>query len=442
MNKYDSQRMEGVLASNGMRQVEEAENADVIILNTCSVREKAENKVFSMIGRLSSLKNGNTKPLIGLGGCMATFWKENIFQRAPALDFAFGPDALERLPCIINERIATGKKQLDIGFGKKPAWDGPESFVRPSTVTAWVGIMKGCDNHCSYCVVPGTRGSEVSRSADSILSEVEELAKKGFKEVTLIGQNVNSYDWQSAGGRISFPSLLKKVDKVTGIERIRFMSSHPKDLTDELIETISGSKKICSSIHLPVQSGSDRILKMMNRKYSSAEYLEKVGRLKSAIEGITISTDLMVGFPSETEDDFKQTLELMEKVRFDALYLFIYSKRGGTPAEKYDGHLSRGIAQERFEIAYSLHKRLILEKNAKFVGRTVEVLCEGQYNGSPGSGDDSFGVNGQFGRSDGNHDVAFVADRDMTGRFVQVEIADSSAFKLRGIASNERVLDE
>ena len=441
MNKYDSEKLRGMLAKQGMERASTVAEADLILLNTCSIRAKAEQKVFSRLGRLAVYKQKNRNLLIAVGGCMATLRKEEIFRRAPSVDIVFGPDSLSRLPELIDDCRTTGKKSIDVEFGRDDVWDTPEEGVRDQGVSAWVGIMKGCDNHCTYCVVPSTRGPEVSRTPESVVAEVERLVADGFKEINLLGQNVNSYgkslsrqaDKSRRSGlaaQADFPALLRLVDSVDGVKRIRFMTSHPKDLNDGLIDAMASARRVCPSIHLPVQAGSDRILGAMGRGYTAAEYIKKIDFLREAIPGIAISTDIMVGFPSESEEEFQETLKLMERVRFDSLYLFIYSPRPGTVTEKLSEAVSRQAASERFNRAKALNYSIITEKNRLLVGQTVEVLCEGFYNESNRNGNDR--SNGWFGRTPENSQVIFYSDHDWRGKVVSVTITDLKGYNLKG----------
>ncbi len=431
MNRYDSEKIESILADSGMKRADSPEHADLIVLNSCSIRDKAEQKVFSRIGRLARYKEKNKNLLIALGGCMATLRKEEIFRLAPTLDIAFGPDSLARLPELIEESRNGKKKRLAVEFGDNGFGKRPKPGARPSKISAWVGIMKGCDNHCSYCVVPATRGPEVSRPPDSILAEVKELAENGYKEINLLGQNVNSYG-KKLHPKINFPRLLRMVEEVDGIERIRFMTSHPKDLTDDLMEVMATAEKVCPSLHLPLQAGSDRILGMMNRGYTSAQYVERVKRLKKAVPGITVSTDIMVGFPTETEEEFQKTLGVMEEIRYDSMYLFNYSKRPGTPAAEYEGALPRSVYQSRFDRAWKLNREIISKKNRNLERRKFDVLCEGSYNGREGGWDQNNPLGRWLGRTPGNHLVFFNSGRDYTGKTVQVTVTGVIGYNLKG----------
>ncbi len=424
MNKYDSEKIEGLLSRQGYEATDDPAAADLILLNTCSIREKAEGKVLSKLGRLAAAKSAGQ--LIALGGCMASLRKEEIFRRAPMVDLVFGPDAIERLPAMIGDCRATGARQIDVAFSAATAWDRPEDgAVRASRTIAWVGIMKGCDNHCTYCVVPATRGPEVSRAAESILAEVRELAAKGFKEINLLGQNVNSYG-KGLEPAVSFARLLRMVDAVEGVERIRFMTSHPKDLSDELIAAMADCKKVCPSLHLPLQAGSDRVLAMMKRGYTAQRYLERVRAVRAAVPGVTLSTDIMVGFPGETEDEFGDTIGVMEEARFDALFLFNYSPRPGTPATGLEAPPPREISQHRFDRALALHKRTAAENHARLVGSVQPVLCEGAAD-TPGL---------LFGRTPGNHAVLFPGDPAREGATLPVSITGVIGYNLKGNIAN------
>ncbi len=419
MNKYDSEKIEGLLAREGMTATAIPEEADLILLNTCSIRDKAEHKVFSKLGILSAAKRADQ--LIAVGGCMASLRKEDIFRRAPMVDVVFGPDAIERLPKMVGDFRASRTRQIDVAFDDAAAWDRPEGGARESDVVAWVGIMKGCDNRCSYCVVPDTRGPEVSRPADSILAEVEGLAAKGYKGINLLGQNVNSYG-KGLAESIDFPGLLRMVDKVEGVERIRFMTSHPKDLNDGLIASMVECKKAAPSFHLPLQAGSDRILGLMRRGYTAAGYLEKIRRLRAAAPHITVSADIMVGFPGETEDEFLDTIRVMEEVRFDSLFLFNYSPRPGTPSAEWQDVVPRAVSQERFDRAMLLQRKIVAQNNALLVGTVQQVLCEGAAQ-RPGA---------VFGRTPGNHLVVFEGYPSLAGRTLPVTITSFSGYNLAG----------
>ncbi|MBI3794870.1 MAG: tRNA (N6-isopentenyl adenosine(37)-C2)-methylthiotransferase MiaB [Nitrospinae bacterium] len=419
MNIYDSQKIESIMSKSGHSPVCTPEEAEVILLNTCSIREKAENKVFSKLGRLAELKKTGGGKLIALGGCMASLRKEGLFRRAPMVDILFGPDNMERLPAMIADFVSTGARQAEADFADHTIWDGLGPIE--GQVSAPVGIAKGCDNHCSYCIVPYTRGPEISRPADSVLAEVRSLASGGCREVILVGQNVNSYK----GGGVDFPALLRLVENVDGIVRIRFMTSHPKDLGDELIGVMAGSKKICPSIHLPIQAGGDAVLSAMNRGYTAEEYLDKVARLKMAVPGAAISTDVMVGFPGETEDDFQKTMDVMREVEFDAIFLFNYSPRPGTPSANFEGVHSREVSQSRFDEANALHKTIMAKKLGGMVGTTHEALCLGPQT--------EFSGKKLHGRTPHNHLVVFDGDSKLKGETLKITITRVLGYNLFGV---------
>lgn len=418
MNIYDSQKMEAILTRSGYRRTGRPEEADLILLNTCSIREKAENKVFSMLGRLAEFKKNGADPVIALGGCMATLRKDEIFRRAPMVDVVFGPDNMESLPKLIEEFTATGARRVEAEFADHTVWDGNDAG--PTTVCARVGIAKGCDNHCSYCIVPRTRGPEISRPPESILAEARLLGEKGCAEVTLIGQNVNSY---GKGGSVDFPALLKMVETVPGIRRIRFMTSHPKDMGESLVQTMANSKKICPAVHMPVQAGSNRVLSAMNRGYTAEEYLEKVDRLRKAVPGVSVSSDVMVGFPGETEEDFQETLDVMKIALFDGIFLFNHSPRPGTKSAELPGLVTREVSQSRFDRANALHKAIMAEKLSSLVGTEHEVLCEGPAVG---------GGEGVQGRTPGNYLVFFDGDPELVGQTLKITIARVLGYNLGG----------
>ena len=375
MNEHDSERMAGILEGGGCAHAEAVESADMVILNTCSIREKAEQKFFSELGRLKKLKDEKPGLKIAVAGCIAQQEGKNILSRAPYVDLIFGPSDLPRLSNLVEKRTTLGSPVIDTS-------GDPEYHLKriPATrvdkIKAWVSIMYGCDNFCTYCVVPYLRGRERSRLPQDIINEVQELAGQGYKEVTLLGQNVNSYG-KGLERNLDFPSLLKKVNDETDISRIRFVTSHPRDLSDALMEAIRDLPKVCESLHLPVQCGSDAILASMNRKYTGKAYLDKVQRLRSAVPDIALTTDIIVGFPGETEQDFKMTIKLLEEVQYDGIFAFKYSKRPGTAALKLSGHLAEEIKEERLDQVLSLQKAITLKKNKDQTGSVQEILIDG-----------------------------------------------------------------
>ncbi len=375
MNVYDSDQILRQMASAGYEPTDSPEKADLIICNTCSIREKAEQKAFSFLGRLAALKQARPELIIGFGGCVAQQEGRRILRRLPHVDLVFGTQAVSRLPGMVASVAKRRCKLVDTDLDRTI---GPDEFLtRPigePKVTAFVTIMRGCDNFCSYCVVPYVRGRESSRHPDEIVSEIKELVAKGVKEVTLLGQNVNSYGKKE--GLCSFSELLEKVNAVNGLERIRFTTSHPKDLSAELMEAFVRLEKLCNHIHLPVQSGSDAVLKKMNRKYRRAGYIEKIDTLRSLCPDVAITSDIIVGFPGETEDDFRQTLDLIRQVRFDGLFAFMYSDRPNAPAAGFSGKVDDQEKKRRLQEVLDLQARYTDRSNQALVGTVQQVLVE------------------------------------------------------------------
>ena len=421
MNVNDSMRMSEVLGTLEYRPTPVAEEADLIILNTCSIREKAEDKMLSALGRYRQVKLARGT-LLGVGGCVAQQEKDKLLKKVPSLDFVFGPDSIAKLPDIIGR--VKGERERVV----ETAWVDSEEYVFPRAdpetsrgkVTEFVTVMKGCDNVCSFCVVPHTRGREVSRPFPDVLTEVASLAQVGVREVTLIGQNVNSY----LGG-VSFAQLLLRCAEVPGIERVRFTTSHPHDLSDELIEAFRVQPKICPHFHLPVQSGSNPVLKRMRRDYTVAEYMVRLGKLRAARPGIAMTTDIIVGFPGETEEDFALTLALTEEVRYDNQFSFIYSPRPKTGAalrENDWGLVPHEVKIERLERLQKLQRRISGEITQAQVGQEVEVLVEGPSRYNPLK---------RFGRTAENRTVNFEGDAP-AGAFVKVKVESATPNQLSG----------
>jgi tRNA-2-methylthio-N6-dimethylallyladenosine synthase len=376
MNVYDSERIAGGLVPLGYRQVSEPESADLVILNTCAIREKAEQKVFSFLGRMAGLKRKNPELIIGVGGCVAQQEGRKILERAPYLDLVFGTHAVSRLPVLVQQVETTGARLVDVALSdtiqESPAYtDSPNA----DQISRFVTIMQGCDNYCTYCVVPYVRGREMSRSPERILSEIQALADSGIREVTLLGQNVNSYGKKE--GLCDFAALLTRVNGIDGLLRIRFTTSHPKDLSDGLIATFNRLDKLCKHIHLPVQSGSTHILSRMNRKYTRDMYLEKIAGLRKACPDIAITTDIIVGFPGETPDDFEETLSLIRQVGYDGLFAFMYSDRPNAPAAHFSEKISEAEKAQRLQQVLGLQETITLEKNQSMVHSVQVVLVEG-----------------------------------------------------------------
>jgi len=379
MNEYDTRKILEVLRRENYLQTDCQNEADLIILNTCSIREKAENKVFSELGRLKKLKLLNPDLKIGVGGCLAQQEGENILKRSNNVDFVFGTDNLFELPKMLN-KVESGIK---ISFTERQKRQKVRNFIPNYTfkqsknfgIKAQIAITKGCNNHCSFCVVPLTRGSEVSREPANILSEARRLVFGGVREICLLGQNVNSY---KANG-IDFVELLKSLDEIENLKRIRFISPHPKDFKIDLANAFVNLPSLCEHMHLPLQSGSDRILRKMRRWYTIEKFHEKVSMLRDRIPKATISTDLIVGFPGETEKEFEMTMDAVRKIRFDLIYAFKYSPRPGTKAAEYNGHISEKVKSERLNILLKTQEKITKEKNESLKGSIQEVLIEGKH---------------------------------------------------------------
>ena len=424
MNEYDSDRMADVLAaSEGYEKTSSPEDADLILFNTCSVREKAQEKVFADLGRVRALKQARPDVMIGVGGCVASQEGEDIVRRAPYVDLVFGPQTLHRLPELIAGRRATGRPQVDISFPEIEKFDHlPPARVEGSS--AFVSIMEGCSKYCTFCVVPYTRGEEVSRPLEDVLAEVRHLASQGVMEVTLLGQNVNAYRGELPGGEAAdFALLLAQVSKVEGIERIRYTTSHPLEFTQRLIDAYTRLPKLVSMLHLPVQSGSDRILAAMKRNYTAMEYRSIVRRLRVARPGISLTSDFIVGFPGETEEDFQQTLKMVEDVRFDGAFSFIYSPRPGTPAANLRDETPHEAKLDRLQRLQKRLQELYEGYSQAMVGARERVLVEG-----PSRKD----ANELAARTENNRIVNFAGPAALVGRYVEVEITHAHPHSLRG----------
>ena len=375
MNISDAERMEGQLVTIGYERTENMEEADLILLNTCCVRETAEDKVYGKIGEIKHLKREKPSLIFGITGCMAQKEGDALIKRAPHIDFVLGTNKVHELTHVIQEvEAAKGGHVVDVLLGDTELPDDVP-VQRGGRLSAWVPIMYGCNNFCTYCIVPYVRGRERSRLPEDVVKEVEEAAAKGFKEVTLLGQNVNSYGKDHK--KADFADLLQMVDKVRGIERVRYMTSHPKDLSDKVIGTIKNSEHICEHFHLPVQYGSNKILKAMNRVYTVEQYRELVKKIRAAIPAASITTDLIVGFPGETEEDFADMLSFLREIRYDAAYTFLYSKRSGTPAAVMEQQVDEACKKERLHKLMEVQNQISLENNEKLQGQSVEVMVEG-----------------------------------------------------------------
>ena len=375
MNISDAERMEGQLATLGYERTEDMARADLILLNTCCVRETAEDKVYGKIGEIKHIKRANPALIFGITGCMAQKEGEALIRRAPHIDFVLGTNKVHELKATVR-RLESARRGpvVDVLLGDAPL---PENvpIERTGRLSAWVPIMYGCNNFCTYCIVPYVRGREHSRRPEDVVREVEEAAAQGFKEITLLGQNVNSYgrDHKLA----SFAELLLMVDAVKGVERVRYMTSHPKDLSDAVIDAVRQGRHICPHFHLPVQHGSDRILRAMNRVYRKDAYCSLVERIRAAVPDASLTTDLIVGFPGETEEDFGELLDFLREIRYDAAYTFLYSKRSGTPAATMEAQVEDSVKKERLHRLMEVQNEISLEKNAALKGTVQEVLAEG-----------------------------------------------------------------
>ena len=423
MNEYDSAKMMDLLSEKEeFTATDNPEDADLLVLNTCSIREKAQERVFHQIGRWKKLKDKNPNLKIAIGGCVASQEGKKLSQRAPAVDIVFGPQTLHRLPNLYKEASDTEKKQLDISFPKIEKFDYlPQSSS--DSVTAFVSVAEGCNKYCSFCVVPHTRGHEVSRPVEDILVEIEALAFRGVREVNLLGQNVNNFKGTFENEKKSLAFLIEKVSKVNGIDRIRYTTSHPFEFKDDLVDLYRDTPELVSHVHLPVQSGSDRILKLMRRRYSAASYLELISRIRENRPGISFSSDFIVGFPGETDKDFQDTLDIVEKVGFDESFSFIYSPRPNTPAAEMEDNVSKDIKRERLTILQHKLNELSSKISRKMVGSIERCLVLGVSKKNPGE---------LQARTENNRVVNFATDANVVGKFVNLEIVDQLTNSLRG----------
>ncbi|MCK9554339.1 tRNA (N6-isopentenyl adenosine(37)-C2)-methylthiotransferase MiaB [bacterium] len=374
MNELDSEAMAGAMSELGYETVSSEKDADVIILNTCTVRDLAEKKALGKIGALKKLKDANKKLVIGVAGCLAQQRGEQLLRRFKHLDFTVGTREIDAIPELVAEAMA-GRRQISRLCGRRKITE-PAVYKRMHDVKAFVYVMRGCENFCSYCIVPYVRGHEVSRPSFEIIDEIKELSDSGYKEVCLLGQNVNSYG-RGLHEKIDFTGLLEKIDKISGLERIRFMTSHPKDISDRLIRAVEALDKVCESIHFPLQSGSDKILKLMNRGYTYADYLKIVDKLRKNVKDIAVSTDIIVGFPGETEQDFRQTVKAFKEIEFNSSFIFKYSPRSGTKAAELDDDVPSKVKLERNRELLDLQDEISVRKNKKLIEKKLEVLIEG-----------------------------------------------------------------
>jgi len=422
MNVHDSEQMIELLKGHGYQSTREPKSADLIIVNTCSIREKADQKAYSQLGRYRELKRRKPGLILGVSGCLAQQLGSEFFKKIPHLDFVLGTHNIHRLPSVLQTIERTGSPLVETAFHETVSSTGIITIPEKGTVTAFVTIMQGCNNFCAFCVVPYLRGGEESRKFGSVMAEIRMLAASGVKEVTLLGQNVNSYG-KTLGDGHNFSLLLRAIGEVDGIERIRFTTSHPKDLSEDIIRCFAEVGQVCEHIHLPVQSGSDRILERMNRYYTRDDYLARVEKLREACPDISITTDMIVGFPGETEVDFRATLDLMEKISFDSLFSFKYSERPGTTASQLDGKVPMEEKGRRLRELQALQEKHTLRKNLARVGRKEEVLVEGHSKQN----------RREFtGRTRANRIVNFGSQENCLGRTVSVHISAAYQHSLRG----------
>ena len=418
MNVADSERMAGLLQKIGYTLTDDADAADLILINTCCVRATAEDKIFGQIGRFKSLKREKPSLILGVAGCMAQKEGENLIKRAPHIDFVLGTGQSSEVARVVQSLERERRHFIDTSnvSGEIPVEVFP---LRGGQISTFVPIMYGCNNFCTYCIVPYVRGRERSRKPEEIFGEVKQAVAEGFKEITLLGQNVNSYS-----GGMTFAELLTAVDKIQGVERLRFMTSHPKDLSDELIAAIAGGKSICEHIHLPVQYGSDKILKRMNRVYTVEKYLKLVEKIRAAIPKVSLTTDLIVGFPGETEEDFLETLDFIKAVQFDAAFTFIYSKRSGTPAATFENQIDDETKHRRLEELMKVQNEISLAKNLALKDSVVEVLVEGASKTDK---------NIFTGRTRTNKLILFEHGNEQPGELVNVKINQVQTWLLKGV---------
>jgi len=422
MNVHESEKIEGMLENLGYTQIDSLETADIIAVNTCCIRESAESKIISNIGYLKKYNRGDGEPIIIVCGCLTqqTALAKKLFSRFRHVRIIVGTYNIHKLSAYIKQTLDTGERILDVE--EKP--EGiPENFeiTRGSSTSAYVNVMYGCNNFCAYCIVPYVRGRERSRSMDTVLTEIKHLSDNDYKEIMLLGQNVNSFG-KGLNPEVSFSDLLHSIEEIKEIKRVRFMTSHPKDLSDDLIDVFKTRKSVCNHIHLPVQAGSSRVLKMMNRRYDKAHYLSLIDKLREASPDIAITTDIIVGFPGETEADFLETLDLVKRVQYDSAYTFKYSKRSGTKAATMPDHISDEVKTDRIMRLLEIQNKITYDKNKSLVGKTFNVLVEGRHD-----------KNGQmFGRSDDFRLINFESKEDLTGQFANVTIIKAMKNSLLG----------
>ena len=421
MNFFDSEVLAGHLENMGYLPAERKEEADVFIVNTCAVRKKAEEKVLSKLGRLRVLKEKNPGMIIAVCGCMVQQKgvARRIKDRFHFINLICGTHALGRFPQLLEKALHSAEPVLDLDTENSREH---LPVKREDTLKAWVPISQGCNNYCTYCIVPYVRGPEKSRPPESIIQEIKKLAKNGYKEVTLLGQNVNSYG-HDLYGDFGFAELLEEVDKIEGLLRIRFMTSHPKDISEKLIKVIANSDKICEHIHLPLQAGSNKVLKLMNRGYTKEHYLELVDKIKNTIPGCSLTTDIITGFPGEEDNDFEETLQALERIRFDAAFIFVYSPREGTEAAEMANQVDAAIKKRRVMVINELQNRISLEKNQELLNKELEILVEGISKTDP---------HVYTGRTRTNKIAHFTTTKKCLGELLKIKIVEAKSWTLFG----------
>ena len=420
LNENDSEKICGILEEMNYIKTENINEANFVVFNTCCIRENAEDRLFGKLGEVKKLKKQNNA-IIAIGGCMMQ--QEHIISKLnssyPYVDIIFGTHTFHKLPEDVYKKLNTSKKVKDVLDIDGKIYEGLP-IKRSDKVKASVTIMNGCNNFCSYCIVPYVRGRERSRKPEDILNEINELAGQGYKEIMLLGQNVNSYN---GGDGYGFAKLLTEINEISGIERIRFISPHPKDFTDDVIDAIANCEKVCKSVHLPLQSGSSNVLKAMNRKYTKEHYLELAYKIKERIPNVALTTDIIVGFPGETEEDFEDTLDVVEKLRFEQVFMFIYSRRKGTVADKMENQIPEDIKHKRFDRLKALVESQIEENNSKYIGTIQKVLIDGTSKTNE---------NTLSGRTDTNKVVVIDADKSYIDKIINVKILQDCMWYLRG----------
>ena len=418
MNVSDSELVESLLIKEGYKEINSPDDADVLFVNTCSIREHAEDKVHSLLGRYNLLKRKKPDMIIGVLGCMAQSLKHDILDNKPYVDIVLGPDSYRKLPDLLSRHEFNKNSLVDTNLSRYEVYD--DLFPsRKEGINAWITIMRGCDKFCTFCIVPFTRGRERSRSIDGLINEVKNAIKDGFTEVTLLGQNVNSYNYDDN----KFSILLENIAKVSGLKRLRYTSPHPQDITIELLETMAKYDNICNSVHLPLQSGSNKILKRMNRTYTRDHFIDIAHKIRTILPNAGISTDIIVGFPGESEKDFADTINVMNKVNFDSAFTFKYSSRRGTKASEYEDHINEDIKQSRLEQVISLQKSHTILRNQSYVGKIENVLIEKQSKRS---------LNKWAGRTDSNKWVIFDKEDSGIKDIVPVLIMEARDISLHG----------